>query len=193
MDWILICNGNDQSFLFSFKCLHFLLQAVVLYCIFHRKQESALKAPLSHWFLRAHVWNVSNKCPSLSATERGRVTTTPIPTATGWPLLTTATCSGNLFTSLSCNPEFCQGYVITNNVFMLILFFSAVNLFLRQLRDLLYKQSSAVVGFVGNDGLVAQVKGIKMFNSKLKNALMYLYCVYRFDECIYSFIGHVVI
>lgn len=47
---------------------------------------------------------------------------------------------------------------IPNIVFACVLYSPTVNLFLKQWRDLLYKVSSAVVGFVENYGNLAQMK-----------------------------------
>lgn len=61
------------------------------------KQVQEQKDPPSPWFLLAHVWKISAKCPLSSVTAGERVTTTLIPIATGWPPSTQTTCSVNQF------------------------------------------------------------------------------------------------
>lgn len=65
--------------------------------IYFSKWVLEQRAPPSPWFLLAHVWKVSAKCPSSSVTAREHVATTLIPIATGWPPWTPKTCSGKLF------------------------------------------------------------------------------------------------
>lgn len=64
---------------------HFPCNSLPLTFIHSSKLVLVQRAPPSPWSLLVHVWKASAKCPSLSVTAGEHVTTTLIPTATGWP------------------------------------------------------------------------------------------------------------
>lgn len=87
VDWILICHGTEISSPKSLDLLiyYFPCNFLPMTFIHFSKRVLEQRAPPSPWFLLAHVWKVSAKCPSSSVMAGEHVTTTLIPIATGWP------------------------------------------------------------------------------------------------------------